>query len=323
LNIAARYDDYSDFGSNVSPKASVRWQALDNVVVRASYSESFRAPQLDQLYAAQSFSADSGIDYPYCAGQGVSDLDCTSQQYDTFVSANADLGAETSEYINMGIAWDIVDDFGIKLDYFDLNIDNVISRRSITNVMAGIDAGSLAPSDTFYVVRAPGNPGRALEVGTGFGNGDKLQITGVDLTFNGAIETDFGDFRLNWANSFTLDYISEVEGGSDAISTAGWAGTPELRSVVTTQYSIGDHSFSWNMNYIDSTYEDQDEGELDSWLIHNISYSYDIGDYGRVMAGINNLADEDPILSSDGKYENPDLYNNYGREYTLRYSISF
>jgi iron complex outermembrane receptor protein len=323
LNIAARYDDYSDFGSNVSPKASVRWQALDNVVVRASYSESFRAPQLDQLYAAQSFSADSGIDYPYCAGQGISDLDCTSQQYDTFISANADLGAETSEYINMGIAWDIVDDFGIKLDYFDLNIDNVISRRSITNVMAGIDAGTLATSDTFYVVRAPGNPGRALEVGTGFGNGDKLQITGVDLTFNGAIETDFGDFSLNWANSFTLDYISEVEGGSDAISTAGWAGTPELRSVVTTQYTIGDHSFSWNMNYIDSTYEDQDEGELDSWLIHNVSYTFDIGNYGRVMAGINNLTDEDPILSSDGKYENPDLYNNYGREYTLRYSISF
>ena len=323
VNIAARYDDYSDFGSNVSPKFNVRWQALDSLVVRASYSESFRAPQLDRLYAATTYSADSGTDYPYCAGQGVADVDCTEKQYDTYIRPNKDLGPETSQYINLGVAWDITDDFGVKVDYFDLNIDNVIARRSITNVMSGIDAGTLATTETFYVNRAPGNPGKALEVGTGYGNGDKMQITGVDVAFNGAVETGFGDFSVNWTNSFIMDYLVEVEGGGAATNTAGWAGQPQLKSVVTTKYTVGDHSIAWNMNYTDSTYEDQETGTLDSWLIHNLSYTYDIGSYGRVMAGINNLTDEDPVLTSDGKYEDPNLYNNYGREYTLRYSISF
>ncbi|EDP98651.1 hypothetical protein KT99_09538, partial [Shewanella benthica KT99] len=45
--------------------------------------------------------------------------------------------------------------------------------------------------------------------------------------------------------------------------------------------------------------------------------------YGVVMVGVNNLTDEDPVLTSDGKFEDPSLYNNYGREYTARYTLRF
>ncbi|WP_028765534.1 TonB-dependent receptor [Shewanella colwelliana] len=324
VNVAARFDDYSDFGTNVAPKVSVRWQALENIVVRASYSEAFRAPALDQLYAATTFSADTGTDYPYCKSNNISD--CSSKQYDTYIRANSDLGPETSEYINFGVAWDVVDNFGIKVDYFDLNIDNVISRRSITNVMDGIASGDLATTETFYVNRAPGTGGalgKALEIGTGYGNGDKMQITGIDVGLNGNIETGIGDFSMNWMNSFVLDYIVEVEGGADAINTAGWNGQPDYKSNFTTTYSMGDHRVSWNVNYTASTYEVKDEGKLDDWLIHNLSYTYDAGSYGSIMVGVNNLTDEDPVLSSDGKYENADLYNNYGREYRASYTLKF
>ncbi|MEH6733436.1 MAG: TonB-dependent receptor [Shewanella sp.] len=329
LNLAARYDDYSDFGDNVAPKASVRWQALENVVVRASYSEAFRAPSLDQLYAATTFSADDGTDYPFCqsAIPAISDLDCSEKQYDTYISANKELGPETSEYINLGVAWDIVDDIGIKVDYYNLNIDDVISRRSITNVMRGIAKGDLATSDTFYVERAPngadGSLGRALEVGTGYGNGDKLEITGIDVALNAKFETAIGDIGFNWNNSFVLDYIEEVEGGSDSVDTSGWNGQPDYKSVFTTNYSMGDHRVSWNMNYTSSTYEDDDAGHLDSWLIHNLSYVYDAGNYGQLLLGINNLTDEDPVLSSVGTFDNADLYNNYGREYRASYTLKF
>ncbi|GGB64078.1 TonB-dependent receptor [Shewanella inventionis] len=326
LNLAARYDDYSDFGDNLAPKASVRWQALDNVVVRASYSEAFRAPSLSQLYAATTFSAETGIDYPFCTSTNVADADCASKQYDTYISANSDLGPETSEYINLGVAWDIVDDIGIKVDYFNLNIDDVISQRSITNVMRGVAAGTLAETDTFYVERAPttdGTLGRALEIGTGYGNTDKLEITGIDVALNAKFETSIGDIGFNWTNSFVLDFIEEVEGGQAAVDTAGWNGAPDYKSIFTTNYMLGDHSFSWNINYTSSTYETNDTGHLDSWLIHNLSYVYDAGNYGSVLLGINNLTDEDPVLTSTGQYTNADLYNNYGREYRASYTLKF
>ena len=326
LNLAARYDDYSDFGDNVAPKASIRWQALDNVVVRASYSEAFRAPSLSQLYAATTFSAESGTDYPFCTSTGVADADCSEKQYDTYISANSDLGPETSEYINLGVAWDIVDDIGLKVDYFNLNIDDVISQRSITNVMRGVAAGTLAETDTFYVERAPttdGTLGRALEIGTGYGNTDKLEITGIDVALNAKFETSIGDIGFNWTNSFVLDYIQEVEGGQAAEDIAGWNGAPDYKSNFTTNYMLGDHSLSWNINYTGSTYETDDTGHLDSWLIHNLSYVYDAGNYGSVLLGINNLTDEDPVLTSTGQFVNTDLYNNYGREYRASYTLKF
>ncbi|GGP82330.1 TonB-dependent receptor domain-containing protein [Shewanella ulleungensis] len=326
LNLAARYDDYSDFGDNVAPKASIRWQALDNVVVRASYSEAFRAPSLSQLYAATTFSAESGTDYPFCTSTGVADADCSEKQYDTYISANSELGPETSEYINLGVAWDIVDDIGLKVDYFNLNIDDVISQRSITNVMRGVAAGTLAETDTFYVERAPttdGTLGRALEIGTGYGNTDKLEITGIDVALNAKFETSIGDIGFNWTNSFVLDYIQEVEGGQAAEDIAGWNGAPDYKSNFTTNYMLGDHSLSWNINYTGSTYETDDTGHLDSWLIHNLSYVYDAGNYGSVLLGINNLTDEDPVLTSTGQFVNTDLYNNYGREYRASYTLKF
>lgn len=326
VNLAVRYDDYSDFGGNTAPKASVRWQALDNLVVRGSYSEAFRAPGLDQLYQATTFSAQTGTDYPFCESNGIAREDCTSGQIDTYISANSNLGPETSKYTNLGLAWDIIDEFGVKVDYFNLNIDNVISQRSNTSVMEGIADGTLTPDSTFYVDRAPtsdGTLGRVLEVGTGFANGDKMEIEGIDVALNSSFETSIGDFRINWQNSFITKYVVEDAAGGDAVDTAGWAGQPDYRSNLTAIYTIGDNSFSWNANYISSTYETKDEGKLDDWLIHNVSYGYDIGSFGTIRLSVNNLTDEDPVLSSDGKYEDPSLYNNYGREYRASYTLKF
>jgi iron complex outermembrane receptor protein len=333
MNFAARFDDYSDFGSKVSPKVSARWQAMDNVVVRASYSEAFRAPRLDQLNAAESFSAESGKDYPFC---GSTNLDsCPTKQIDTYITPNPDLDAETSEYINLGVAWDVIEEFSIKLDYFNLDIANAISQRSNTNVLRGIANGALVPDDNFYVERAPttdGTLGRVIKVGTSYGNGDTLQIEGIDLTFTGRVETGVGEFGFNLTNSFVLDYTQEQIGGAIAQDTAGWEGQPDYKGNFTTTYTYGDHLFAWNMNYTAATYADDSainngsvlipEGDLDSWLIHNINYTYHMGDFGSVTLMVNNLTDEDPVLNND-KYENTDLYNNFGREYRASYTVKF
>ena len=66
LNLAARYDKYSDFGSALSPKASIRFQPVDNLVVRTSYAKGFRAPGLTDLYKSDAYSADYAVDYVKC-----------------------------------------------------------------------------------------------------------------------------------------------------------------------------------------------------------------------------------------------------------------
>ncbi|MDC9584150.1 TonB-dependent receptor domain-containing protein [Pseudoalteromonas sp. GABNS16C] len=329
VNLKARYDDYSDFGDNLAPAVSARWQVADNVVIRGSYSESFRAPGLDLLNAARTFSAESAIDY--------NNGSTTSRQYDTYYTANSELEAEESDYINLGVAWDVNDNLSFKLDYFQLSIDNVIQSKSLQGLLSDEAAGLITAvgadtdtsNETFYLKRSAS--GTLLEAGTSYFNGAGFEIEGFDFTINANVETDFGDFRFNNVNSVTLSYDSEV--GGVVQDTAGWSGQPDLKSVATISWSLDDHTVSWNSTYTASTSEtevDEDgggfyeqSGDLDSWLIHNLTYSYNAGVYGAVTFTVSNLTDEDPVLSSAGTWDNQDLYNNFGRDYRVNYSISF
>ncbi len=327
VNLAVRYDDYSDFGDNVSPKVSVRWQTLDDLVLRASYTEAFRAPALDEMHAATSFSAEEAIDY----AQGATE----TKQYDTYYKANANLGAETSEYLNLGAIWDINAEMSITLDYFKLKIDEVIQTKTVQSLLddeargliSALPPGTDTSNQTFYLIRA--SSGTLLEAGTGYFNGIGFEIEGVDLGFSGMWETNGGTISLTSNNSFVLGY--DEERGGQIVDTAGWSGQPDFRSVLTLGWSLGNHSASWSSTYIDSTTENEKlvdgvwktSGKLDSWLVHNMTYTYDTQDYGRVTFTVNNVADEDPVLTSKGKWDDADLYNNYGRDYRVTYTIDF
>ncbi len=329
VNVAVRYDDYSDFGDNLAPKVALRWQAMDNLVLRASYSEAFRAPGLDELNAATTFSAESAIDY--AAGS------TTAAQYDTYYKSNSQLGPETSVYVNLGLVWDVSDSVGVNVDYFKLSIDDVIQTKSVQALLDDEAKGlitALAPdadttNETFYLKRADGPGSRLLEAGTGYFNGIGFDIEGIDVALNANIETNYGDISFNWLNSFTLSY--ETERGGQIVDTAGWSGQPDFKSVATIGWTMEAHSFAWNVNYTSSTSENEKlendvwvvDGTLDSWLIHNITYSYDADEYGSIMFTVNNLTDEDPVLNSSGQYDNPSLYNNFGRDYRVSYTISF
>jgi len=329
VNIAARYDDYSDFGDNIAPKIAVRWQATDAVVVRASYSEAFRAPGLDELHAATTFSAEDAIDYKTGG--------TTPKQIDTFYKSNSDLGAETSQYTNIGVAWDINDNLGLKVDYFDLQIDDVIQTKTVQSLLSDEAAGKISAvlpgtdvsNETFYLVRTAS--GKLLEAGTGYFNGVGFGIQGIDVTFNSNLETEFGEFRFDMVNSFILDY-SEERGGK-TYDTAGWSEQPDHKATATLRYSMGDHSLAWNTNYTASTYETEapdetsgilnPDGHLGSWVIHNLTYTYNAGEFGAVTFTVDNLTDEDPILNSAGQHKFEDLYDNFGRDYRVSYTINF
>jgi iron complex outermembrane receptor protein len=329
LNLKARYDDYSDFGDNVAPAVSARWELSEGVVLRGSYSESFRAPGLDLLNQARSFSAESAIDY--------NNGSTVSRQYDTYYTANSELGAETSDYVNLGVAWDVNENLGLKLDYFMLEVEDVIQSKSLQGLISDEAAGLISAvsvdtdttNETFYLKRAAS--GVLVEAGTSYFNGAGFEIEGIDFTINANLETEFGELRFSNVNSFTLSYDSEV--GGVVQDTAGWSGQPDLKSVATISWSYEDHLISWNSTYTADTSETEVDGDgdgfyeqtgkLDSWLIHNFTYSYNAGDYGAITFTVNNLTDEDPVFSSAGTWDNQDLYNNFGRDYRVNYTISF
>ena len=61
LNVAARYEHYSDFGGTFNPTVRIRWIPVQPLKLRASWGRSFRAPTLDNLYDTSSDAAASVV----------------------------------------------------------------------------------------------------------------------------------------------------------------------------------------------------------------------------------------------------------------------
>ncbi len=56
LNVAARYESYSDFGSTFNPKIGLAWAPIAGLNLRGTWGTSFKAPLLTQLNAGLSYT---------------------------------------------------------------------------------------------------------------------------------------------------------------------------------------------------------------------------------------------------------------------------
>lgn len=54
ISAAGRYEHYSDFGSNFSPKAGIAYRPIADLTLRGTWGRSFRAPTLYQFYGIRS-----------------------------------------------------------------------------------------------------------------------------------------------------------------------------------------------------------------------------------------------------------------------------
>ncbi len=50
LDVAVRYDNYSDVGNTTNPKYGINWAPIEGLTIRGSYGTSFRAPQFAEIY---------------------------------------------------------------------------------------------------------------------------------------------------------------------------------------------------------------------------------------------------------------------------------
>ncbi|WP_298439684.1 TonB-dependent receptor [uncultured Ferrimonas sp.] len=331
LNFALRYDDYSDFGDNVAPKVGLRYQALDGVVVRASWGQGFRAPALSDLYAADSFSSDYATDYRYCEVTGTAKEDCQEKQYDVTRTSNEGLDAETSDFYNVGVIWDITDEFSAKVEYYNLSIDNVIQFISLDSLLteeAANGYGNL--SNGAEIIRAGDNPdGKILEATTPQVNGSGLDTTGLDINLNySGFATEIGEFGTNLDVTWVLSYEEEEYFGGPVNDKIGRNGLPEYRASWTIDWEMGNHSAALLTQYIDGQTEKTDpdtyaqSGKIDSHTTFDLSYNYSTDWNGKLSLAVRNLTDEDPELDSNLSYDS-NLYNLYGRTFLATYTQRF
>ena len=67
VQMAGRFEEYSDFGSVAKPKFAAAWDIVDGFRVRGSWAQGFRAPNLEQINATQITRSNTTVDWTYCA----------------------------------------------------------------------------------------------------------------------------------------------------------------------------------------------------------------------------------------------------------------
>jgi len=321
LNIAGRYDDYSDFGSEFSPSISYSISVNDYLALRARWGQGFKAPALNSLYGAEAFFAEGGYDPITGANRG----------FPTYYSPNPDLDAELSTSYSIGMNWEYVEGHSIDLAYYAVEIEDVITWPSAQSIMWAEAAGVELGPDGTRVERVGGN---VREVHSFASNADKLEVSGIDVQLHSVFEASWGHLAIDAFVSHQLEYKQNAFFKGGFQDTAGFAYQPQSRAQASVRWDLGNHGIDWVVDYIGPYAEGNDidletgrlttsKKDLDSWTVMNLAYRFDAQQYGALKIGANNLMNKDPVLDKDGKYDNSYLYDAIGRVIYVEYGKAF
>lgn len=253
MQMAGRYEHYSDFGSVAKPKVAVAWDVVPGVRVRGSYSEGFRAPNLEQTNATQYSRLASGVDYVRCeadlrAGR-IANFSACSQNTSgasLLVAGNPDLEPEESTNSSYGLVLQpsfIPDRFGaftFTIDRWRIEQEKIVGLLGAQTALAldylnRVEDGSNplvnrrdpTPEDILLFEGTGLTPvGEVISINDRFINLQPQTVSGLDLGMNWSLRrTRFGTFIVN-VNASKLDEFSRDPGDIvNALYAARAAGT--------------------------------------------------------------------------------------------------
>ncbi len=295
LQLAARYEDYSDFGDTTKPKAAIKYRPADWLLFRASYGQSFRAPDLSYLYADQttSFSGSQLLD--------PKNPNVPPQQIRTVTGGNPDLGPEETDVTYAGVIISpkeikILKDFEFSLEFFEFDQSGLIDSLSASQAIALEDT---LPGVVVRAAPAPGQAfGQILYVNSNFQNIDNANYKGYDFSVKWTKETDnWGDFRValdtTFVDTFTYD-------GTELI---GEDNRPEWRGTTQVAWNKGDWAASMYVTFVDkypSLYtEDYGVPYTEAQWLFNPQVSYSGWYDTKITLGARNVFNSEPPRDKD------------------------
>ena len=319
-------------------KLGVDFAPIKDVRFRAAYNRAVRAPNIQELFAAQFVGLD-GVTDP-CAGKPLTaaDLGCLAQglrinqnvaanpasQYNGLLGGNPNLTPEVSTTKTFGVVVQprMIPNLSISVDYYDIKIRKAIQgygadailnacTTTVNPVACGLihrnPAGSLWLTSDGYVSDLPTNVGGFRTRGIEFNGNWSHQLGGL------------GTFSVNFIGT-KLDKYEIDNGLTEVYNCAGFYGptcggpAPKFRSKLrmglTTKMGLG-FSAQWRyFGAVDIEYKNPSaslKGDFYNFASHIPSQSYfdlsmtaHVGGHFEWRLGVNNLLDRQPPLVSSG-----------------------
>jgi iron complex outermembrane receptor protein len=274
LSVASRYSDYSNFGNTTNNKLGLRWQLFDDLTLRGTVAEGFRAPSIGELFGT--FSRFDATLVDPCGGNVTAN--CTAlgvpagytqnnPQISIITGGNQHLDPESSKSTTMGAiyspGWADNTEWSQKLDfeltYYRIKVENAIQAPSAQTQLNRC-VQTLDPLFCAGITRA-GN-GAINGFNNTLRNLGRIDTSGIDFGLNWlSPETRIGHFGTNWQVTYTKDYTAvATDTGAREPNTVGIevadSGIARVRSTLTASWGITDWTASWTLRYVSRLTED-------------------------------------------------------------------
>ncbi len=153
LNASYRHSKYSTGNSTDTYGTGLEWSPIKQFKIRGSYQQAARAPNIIEMFAAQSVGLYNNDSDPcagaaptatlaQCARTGVTAaqygkiIDSPAGQYNGLFGGNPQLKPETSNSVTLGLVATPVKDFNVSVDYFSIKVKDAISSLPATTSLA-------------------------------------------------------------------------------------------------------------------------------------------------------------------------------------------
>ncbi|MFL2689957.1 MAG: TonB-dependent receptor plug domain-containing protein [Gammaproteobacteria bacterium] len=309
LKAALRYEKLKS-DDTVNPKLSVRYQASDNLVLRGSYSTSFREPSLVQIYS------------DLVALEPLQDFDTSgnavggTQFVRVAVASNKNLKPEESDNINLGAIWRPNPKTSLSVDYWMIDYEDVITKEN--------PQGKLRNDPTNAdIVRSLGV---IVGLTTRTFNAEKVEASGLDIEGSYSMDTSIGELELGFKTAHISKY--EIPNGSggmqDVVGQFNYdnfaRSMPETKSLISAELNNGNHKVKAFYKMISDYKTNRPFTSGYGPIAQSLGYTADIGEFNtldikysydidmkegnmKFILGVNNALDEEaPLVFDDANF---------------------
>ncbi len=240
INLATRFEYYSDSDSTLDSKVALRYQLLPTLALRTAISSGFRAPTPGQSHTANTSTFfESGN--PNAIIRGTLPPDHPISLY----YGGQTLSPETARNITAGIIWTPSDQLSLTLDYYRIRVQDRIGVSSNFTI-EDEDRDFLANTGirdalTIDTVRFFTNSFTTITEGFDIVGAYDINWSGGTTQFS--LGVNYNEQKLDEFDPSAIDREREIE---------LQGGFPKIRSTLSIYHQIGDLSFFLRSTYYDS-----------------------------------------------------------------------
>ena len=275
VTLGTRYSDFDLFGNNTSSKLQVEWRPIDDLLLRGTVAEVFRAPAIADVFAGPAGNAPQFNDpcVGYVAG-GAHENACGAPtgatnippggtqstglgQSTGVVSGSAYAGYSLKPEQGKSFDWGLVYDpswlpgFSVSVDYWRIYLNDLITTIGAQTAVDACFADESSPFCSFIHRKANGQVQFISQPTVNLG---RLDTNGWDMALRYKLpDTAWG----SWSFGLDATYIShyDIDVGSGTKHLAGtfnkdFGNYSRVRGRLFANWNMGDWTASYRMRYV-------------------------------------------------------------------------